>query len=169
MKATPTALLLAVALLSGACGEGRAIFNVDVYSFLAGTGKDTVPYAIPPLTSDTASTAQRINLPPGFGKSVVDSVRITNGGANLVNTGGTGTIGLQLFVAPDSASTFSPSALALSIPPTAVNDAGTFPVVISGDLSPGLNSLFTRDTLWIRLAAIGNRSEERRVGKECRY
>ena len=156
MKATAPALVLAAALVSAACGEGRAIFNVDVYSFLAGTGKDTIPYLIPPFTTGSASTEQKINLPPGFGSSIVDSVRITSGGANLVNTGGTGTIGLELYVAADSLRTFNPSALALSIPATAVNGVGTVPVVISGDLSPGLNSLFTQSTIWIRIRAIGN-------------
>ena len=156
MKATAPALILAAALLSAACGTGRAIFNVDVYSFLAGTGKDTVPYAIPPATSASASTEQKINLPPGFGSSIVDSVRITSGGANLLNTGGTGTIGLELYVAADSLGTFNASALALSIPATSVTGAGTFPVVITGDLSPGLNSLFTQSTIWIRIRAIGN-------------
>ena len=156
MKATAPALVLAAALLSAACGAGRAIFNVDVYSFLAGTGKDTVPYAIPPATSASASTEQKINLPPGFGKSIVDSVRIASGGANLVNTGGTGTIGLELYVAADSLGTFNPAALALTIPATNVSGAATFPVVITGDLSPGLNSLFTQSTIWIRIRAIGN-------------
>jgi hypothetical protein len=155
MKATVSALVAVAALLSTACGAGRAIFNVDVYSFLAGTGKDTVPYVIPPATSASASTTQKINLPPGFGSSIVDSVRITSGGANLINTGGTGTIGLELYVAADSLGTLNASALALSIPPTPVTGPGTFPVVIRGDLSPGLNSLFTKATIWLRIRAIG--------------
>lgn len=152
MKAFLSALLVAAAV---GCGEGRVIFNVDVYSFLQGTGKDTVPYAVPPATSATASTVQLINLPPGLGNSIVDSVRITNGSANLITTGGAGSIGLELFVASDSAGTHLPGALALSLPPTAIPGPGTVPVAISGDLSPGLNSLFTQPTLWIRLAATG--------------
>jgi len=155
MKATASALLLAAVLLSGACGEGRLIFNVDVHSFLAGTGKDTVPYAVPPATSADTSTVQMINLPPGLGNSIVDSVRITNGAANLITTSGAGSIGLELYVAADSAGTYLPGALALSLSPTNIPGPGTVPVVITGDLSPGLNSLFTRDTLWIRLAAAG--------------
>ena len=117
MKATASALVLGAALLSVGCGEGRAIFNVDVYSFLAGTGKDTVPYVFAPGVPDTLSSpAQKISLPPGFGSSVVDSVRITSGAANLINAGGTGTIGFQLYVAADSASTFSTAALAMNCP-----------------------------------------------------
>jgi len=66
MKFFAVALLAVVA----ACGQGKAIFNVDAYSFLQGTGKDTIPYNIPPGLSGTASTVQKISLPPGFGSSI---------------------------------------------------------------------------------------------------
>jgi len=59
MKATVIALALAAALISVGCGEGRAIFNVDVYSFIQGTGNDTVPYLVPAGISDTASNTPR--------------------------------------------------------------------------------------------------------------
>jgi hypothetical protein len=155
MKPTAPAVVLAAALLSAACGPGHAIFNIDVYSFLAGTGKDRVPYAVPPASSVDSFTVQRISLAPGFGNSIVDSVRITNGGANLITSTGAGSIGVRLYVAADSAGTHLPGALALNIPPTPIPGPGTLPVVITGDLTPGLNALFTRDTLWIRLAATG--------------
>jgi len=155
MKATASALVVVAALLSAACGEGRAIFNIDVYSFLAGSGNDTVPYAVPPASSVDSFTVQRIILPPGFGSSIVDSVRITSGGANLITSSGAGSIGLSLYVAGDSAGTHLPAALALSLPATTIPGPGTLPVLISGDLSPGLNALFTQDTLWVRIAATG--------------
>lgn len=150
MKAFFVSLLVIVA----ACGEGRAIFNVDVYSFMAGTGKDTIPYVIPPFTSATASTFQKITLPPGFGSSGVDSVRITSGNANLMNTGGTGTIGFQLFFAADSVGTTTAPA-GLDIPATTVTGVQTVPVPISGDLSSAVDSLFTQETVWMRIAATG--------------
>jgi hypothetical protein len=150
MKALAAALLVFVA----ACGQGKAIFNVDVYSFMAGSGKDTIRYVIPPSSSGTASTFQRILLPPGFGGSIVDSVRITTGNANLINSAGTGTIGLQFRFAADSAGTTTAPA-ALNIPATSVNGAQTVPVAISGDLSPTINTLFTKDTLWMRITATG--------------
>ncbi len=147
---------LAVALLAtvAACGQGRAIFNVDVYSFMQGTGKDTIPYIIPPATPTTVSTVQKISLPPGFGSSVVDSVRITTGSANLENTGGTGTIGFQLFFASDSAGTYT-APMALNIPPTNVTGTQTVPVVISGDISGVVDSLFRQETVYMRIAATG--------------
>ena len=152
MKAWPVILLALVA----ACGEGRAIFNVDVHSFLAGTGSDTVPYVIPVGLTDTLqSPARQINLPPGLSNSIVDSVRITTGGADLVNTAGTGSIGFQLYIAADAAGALSPSALAINIPAAAVNGAQTVSVAITGDLSPALNSLFTREAIFVSVGAVG--------------
>ena len=153
MKALAAVLLVLVA----ACGQGKAIFNVDVYSFMAGTGKDTIPYAIPPASSASASTFQMVQLPPGFGSSVVDSVRITVGSANLINSAGTGTLGFSFFFATDSAGTLS-AASALDIPATTVSGSNTVPVTISGDLSPAIHSLFSQDTLWMRIVATGTNS-----------
>jgi hypothetical protein len=151
MKSFAAALLVLVA----SCGKGKAIFNVDVYSFMAGSGKENIPYTIPPGLSGSASTFQRILLPPGFGGSIVDSVKITTGNANLNNTGGSGTIGFEIFFASDSAGTITTPDTALSIPATAVSGVQTVPVAIAGDLSPAVNSLFANDTLWMRVTATG--------------
>lgn len=152
MKAWLAALF---AVVVAACGEGRAIFNIDAYSFMQGTGKDTIPYAIPPATSGTVSTVQRINLPPGFGSSGVDSVRITTGSATLMNASGSGTIGFQLFFASDSAGTHT-APVALNIPATTLPGPDTVTVSISGDLSAVVDSLFTQETIYMRIAATGN-------------
>jgi len=150
MKALATALLVCVA----ACGQGKAIFNVDVYSFMAGTGKDTIPYAVPPAVSESASTVLKLSLPPGFGSSSVDSVKITTGNADLLNAAGTGSIGFSLFFAADSSSTWTAPA-ALNIPSTAVSGSETVPVAITGDLSGVVDSLFKQDVLWVRIQAKG--------------
>ena len=153
MKALAVALLAVVT----ACGRGHAIFNIDVYSFMQGTGNDTIPYFVPPATTATVSTVQRFMLPPGFGSSIVDSVRITIGSANLVNTGGSGTMGFQLFFAADSAGTYT-APVALDVPNTAVNGAQTVPVSISGDLSGVVDSLFRQDSVFMRIAVTGTNS-----------
>ena len=153
MKALAAALLILVA----ACGQGKAIFNVDVYSFMVGTGNETKPYAIPPATSGSVSTFQKVQLPPGFGSSVVDSVRITVGSANLINSGGTGSLGFSFYFATDSAGTLSGPA-ALDIPATTVSGNNTVPVVITGDLSPAIYSVFASDTVWMRLVVTGTNS-----------
>lgn len=151
MKSLAAALLVLVA----ACGAGRVIFNVDVYSFMAGSGKETIPYGIPPGGSGTASTFQRIILPGGLGNSIVDTVRITTGSVDLNNTTGAGTIGFAFYFAADSAGTTT-AASALSIAPSNVSGANTTTVDLTGDLSSTVNDLFTRDTLWIRISATGN-------------
>lgn len=152
MKALLAALLLAVT----ACGEGRAIFNVDVYSFIQGTGNDTIPYLVPAGFSDTASnTPQEISLPPGFGSSLVDSVRFV-GNVNLVNATGAGTIGFRFYIDTTSAGTMNASALAINIPSTNVGPgANTVAVPISQDLTTTLKDVFSSSSLWIRIEAIG--------------
>lgn len=149
MNAKLVGMMLLTALAAG-CGEGRAIFNVDVHSFLKPGGRDTIPYFVPPLTSATASTAQRIDL-PGAGSSLVDTVHAV-GTAKFLNTSGSGTIRLQLYVATDSAGTYNPSALAIDLPPSPVPGPD---VTINADLSSAVNSVFTQSVLWARLAAGG--------------
>jgi hypothetical protein len=159
MKATAPALVLAAALLSAACGEGRAIFNVDVYSFLAGTGRDTIPYAIPPSSTDSAATFQRLNLPPGFGSSVVESATLT-GGADLRNTTGTGTLAFRLYVAADSASTLdSATAFAFGTSNASVSGSNVTPITLSGGLTPAVLQTFAQSDVWIRIVAKGQNAD----------
>jgi len=162
MKATASALILAAAL-SAACGEGRAIFNVDVHSFIQGTGEDTIPYAVPPNTSVSASNFQQIDLPPGFGSSIVESATLA-GAADLRNTSGAGMIGFQLYVAADSAGTLLPAALAVNVDTQdrvaffVFDGAGRpqpwgLPVTVGKD--PAVLDVLTASQVWIRIVAKG--------------
>lgn len=144
----------ALAGLALGCGPGHAIFNVDVYSFIKGTGKDTVPYAVPPLTNATASQFQKIRL-PGAGGSLVDSI-IVFGTDTLRNQTGSGTVGFQLYLAADSAGTYLPGALALTVMPKSVANTSVVPDTIRGKLAPAVNPLFTKDSVWARFAAAGS-------------
>jgi hypothetical protein len=145
-----------IAALAGSavgCGQGHAIFNVDVYSFIKGSGQDTIPYFVPPGADSASSTPQRIDL-PGAGSSFVDSV-IVSGSMNLENQAGAGTIGLQLFLAADSAGTFTSGALALTVPDAAVSGTATTPDTIIGRFNAGVIQLFTGSQVWIRFQAKG--------------
>ncbi len=149
-KGLGVALLAALAV---GCGEGRAIFVVDVHSFLFGTGRDTVFYLVPASTSLDTSSFQRINL-PGAGSSIVDTVHAI-GGVTFLNPSGSGTIRFQLYVAADSVGTYNASALAVSVPAPPAGPAlvpGP-PVGIDADLSNSVNSVFTQSELWVRLVA----------------
>ena len=153
------AVAIVMAGASAACGEGRLIFNVDVYSWLKGSVKDTVPYAAPPLTANFAVTnaAQKIDLVPGLGSSAIDTVKVT-GAANVINqSGGPGTLRFQVYLAADSAGTYTAGRDSLFTPtPSAVVAAGanTVPVPLNiQNLSPSGNALFKNSAIWIRLAA----------------
>ena len=141
--------------LVAACGEGHAVFNVDVYSFIKGTGRDTIAYAVPPGISGSASSIpQKVSL-PGAGSSIVDSV-VVNGKMNFENQSGTGTIGIQLYLAGDSVGSLNPSALALTVPDVAVSGNAVTPDTIIGRLSSNALALFAGKELWIRLQAQGS-------------
>ena len=143
--------------LAAACGEGHAIFNVDVYSFIKGTGDDSLPYFVPPGPPDSASsTPRRIDL-PGAGSSIVDSV-LVNGKVNFVNDSGAGTIGLQLYLDSTAAGTMNSSALALTVPDANVSGNTTTPDTIIGRLSSNVISLLAGKQVWIRFQAKGTNS-----------
>lgn len=147
--------LVAIGAFAAACGGGHLVFNVDVYSFIKGTGQDTAHYVIPPsLTVDTGTVPQNVNT-PGAGSSLVDSVLVL-ASVNLQNTSGTGTIGLQLFVASDSLGTYSPSAAALTLAPVTVSPGPVVADTVRGRLLASAESLFTKSHLWFRVAAVGS-------------
>lgn len=148
-------LSLVAAALAAGCGQGTLGFDVDVYSWLKGTGKDTLPYAAPAATSiDTANTPQKISLLPGAGSSFVDTVRIS-GTMDLINQSGAGTLALQIYLAADSAGTYSASAGVFNPKPSA-SVSGTNTSVLTfavPNLAARLDSLFTKSEVWVRLQA----------------
>ena len=154
MKATASALVVAAALLSAACGEGRAIFIVDVLSFIQPSGKDTVRYNVPTVlaaTADSFITPQKVNLPPGLGKSSVDSVQVT-AAAVIENTTGTGAIKFQIYFAKDSANVYTTAPY--------INDSATVsgPQPQTVQLLPATkvslsDSVFNTDQLWVGMHA----------------
>ena len=154
MKVKWLGAALGCAVLAG-CGQGRAIFNVDVASFLKGTGSDTVSYAVLPGVSGSAGPpAQQITL-PGVGSSIVDSVRAF-GILDLRNATGSGTIGFDVYLAADAPGTSNPSAKAITVPIKTVSGTRTTPDTIRADLSTAFKSLFAGTQLWIRFVGNGS-------------
>jgi hypothetical protein len=145
-----------LAALGAGCGEGHAIFVVDVYSFIKGSGSDTIAYFILPASDSASSTPQRIEL-PGAGSSIVDSATV-NGRVNFENQSGTGSIGLQMYLAANAAGTYNASALAFTVPQVAVSGAATVPDTILGRLDPAVLSLLTGSEMWVRFQAKGTNS-----------
>ncbi|HXQ29164.1 MAG TPA: hypothetical protein VN848_07840 [Gemmatimonadales bacterium] len=139
------------------CGAGNAIFDVDVASFIQSSSADTIPYVVPPFVSNFAvsNVPQKISLVPGAGGSAVDTVTIV-GTTNFVNTTGSGSIAFQIYVAGDSASTYSAGA-AIFVPPgiaANVSPNTTTPVPIpTTNLAATLDSIFTKSAVWFRMVA----------------
>ena len=95
----------------------------------------------------------------GAGSSLVDSL-VISGTDSIRNQSGAGTLAFKLYLAGDSAGTRLPGALALSVPAQAVSGTTPVPGTISCPprpssclLSSSANSLFTKDSVWARVAA----------------
>lgn len=99
------ALLAGGAALAG-CGEGRAIFNVDVLSFLITQGDSTVPYALPGGASATIDTSAKVTVLKGLGNSTVDSATLVVG-TIVQNDSGTGKVKFQFFFSDSLATLFT--------------------------------------------------------------
>ena len=150
MKATTSALVLAAALLSAACGEGRAIFNVDVLSFLSASDSAKaydVPGGIPQADS---TVSRRFILPPGFGKSSVDSVSAT-AAASLENATGSGSVTFDVFFSKTQGLLFTGTPY-LSASSGAVSGADTVPLLPPTTVSLA-DTVFNTDSLWVGIRA----------------
>ncbi|SRR6266545_3300281 len=109
------------AVVAAGCGKGRAIFDIDVYSFLSSAKADTLPYLgpLPPGVPDTIPV-QTINS-LGIGtSSLVDTVRLT-GTVSFVNATGTGNVTFQVYFDSVATSVYS----------------GTPAFGVTADVSPG--------------------------------
>jgi hypothetical protein len=99
------ALLTAVAV---ACGEGRAIFHVDVHSFMAGTGSDTLRLTPDPLPGfppgamfSDSITPVGVDLPSAMSSSIVEDVRLT-GNLDVTDPTSSGSLSYEVFFASSS-------------------------------------------------------------------
>jgi hypothetical protein len=145
--------------VAAACGGGRAIFDVDVFSFLAGSVKDTVPYLAPPFTPSFAATsaAQKVTLVPGLSSSSIDTVKVSGSADVLNQSGGPGTMTFQVYLASDSAGTYTAGRDSMFSPAPSVSIAAgvsrqSLPFA-APNLSPTGNALFTKSAIWVRMAA----------------
>jgi len=133
------------ALLLG-CGEGRAIFNVDVLSFLTPSGDGIFSYnvvgGVPQVDLDSSV---QLTLPPGLGRSSTDSVQVT-AAAILQNLTGSGNVTFQVYFAKTQAGLFSgtPYISASSGP---VSGPDTVPLLLPTSVSLS-DSVFNVTDVW---------------------
>jgi|SRR5207245_6189644 len=144
---------LGVALAAGVaagCGQGRAIFVVDIYSFLKGTNTDTLPYSGPvlPGVPDTIPVQTVNSL--GLTSSIVDTVLLT-GTISFVNRTDTGTVAFQVYF--DSvANTVYTSAPAFGVTAD-VLPASTTDSSFSVNLPDALKPLFLASKVYVGIRA----------------
>jgi hypothetical protein len=124
---------IVLALSAAACGDGRAIFNIDVFSFLNAQKVDTLPYLAP--------------LPPGTPDTIPHQSVTLTATLNFVNQGGTGQVGFAIYI--DSVPNVYASAPAFSIPPVNVSGTATSQGALSAELLASLRPLFARSQLFI--------------------
>lgn len=127
------------------CGQGRAIFNVDVLSYEPGLA-DTVPYVVP---GGTAVTGLRdsfaLTLPGGLGNSTVDSVSLLYG-STILNAAGSGKFRVEVFFGSDPGTVF--------VSPVSFIDSAIVvgpDTQVLGPISVPLfaDTLFSKSELWV--------------------
>lgn len=154
MKALAAAALLVIAGVA-ACGAGRAIFNVDVLSFIQPSGKDTVAYNFPAtpiaVTRDSFLPAQKVSLPSGLGSSSVDSVSVSLAGA-ADNQTGTGSATFEIFFSKDSAAVYA-GAPYITATGTIAGPQPSTVLLLAPDTVSLADSVFNTNTLWVGVHA----------------
>ena len=140
--------LMLAALFAAACGEGKAIFNIDVFSFMQASDTDTIPYyaPVPPGTPDTIPVQEVQLLPIGMDQSIVDTVRV-NATIDFVNQTGTGTVGFAIYI--DSVPNVYAGTPAFTVGPVNVSGTNTSQGSLDVELVSSLLPLFSRATVFI--------------------
>src|SRR2546422_2208569 len=95
-------VMLWAAVATG-CGEGRAIFSIDVHSFMTG-GTDTLrlpPDPLPglppgPTPRRDSITPVGVDLPTAMSSSIVDTVTLT-GNLDVTNPTSSGSLSYDVF------------------------------------------------------------------------
>lgn len=147
--------VLAAVVLAAACGEGHAIFNVDVYSFIAGSGGDTLHYSAPGVIGTTPplnNPPLAVTLLPGLGSSAVDTVQVT-GAAAIQNNTGSGSLALSIYFGADSNTVYSTTPI-LMTSGNAGPGADTTIMALNATLTSGQDSLFTQKKIYVGVQAV---------------
>ena len=155
MNKTRLGLALAAAVgVALACGEGHLIVNVDIGSFILGSGSDTItfPATVPaPLDTSFNNPPISVQLPPSLGNSVVDTVSM-DGDMVHTNTSGTGSMSFQVFFSSDSATLFNGTPAIYSDTATITN-GGPDTLHLNGNITQALDTLFTNSKVFVGIRA----------------
>ena len=146
--------LCVVALTAAAagCGEGRVIFDIDVFSFLSAANAESLPYVgpLPPGVPDTIPV-QTINALGIGGASLVDTVRVL-GSVDFENSSGTGNVTFQVYFDTVKSTVYT-GAPAFSVSGAVTPGATTTSPFDIPDLPTALKPLFLASTVYVGIRA----------------
>ena len=157
MKAKWLGVTLLVAV-AAACGEGHAIFSIDVHSFMTG-GTDTLrlppdpSLGLPPGGMITGSiTPMGVDLPTAMSSSIVDTVLLT-GSLDVTHSTGSGTFSYDVFFSSSS----DPAVVyagtpALTVGPVSIPTTAPVPIT-SQNLAAVVGDAFKGSALYVGIRA----------------
>ena len=153
--------VMLLAAVAAGCGEGRAIFSIDVHSFMTG-GTDTLrlpPDPLPglppgPTPVRDSITPVGVDLPTAMSSSIVDTVTLI-GNLDVTNPTSSGSLSYDVFFASvaDPAVVYG-GAPALTIGPTSFPAGTTTSVPItSQNLAAVVGDAFKGSGLYVGIRA----------------
>jgi hypothetical protein len=144
--------LVALTAAAVGCGQGRAIFDIDVFSFLKSANADTLPYVgpLPPGVPDTIPVQTIKSLGIG-GSSLVDTVRLI-GSVDFVNRSGTGSVTFAVYfdTVKSRVYTGTPAFSVSGVVTPGVTTTSPFDIP---DLPTALKPLFLASTVYVGIRA----------------
>ena len=126
------------------CGEGRAIFDIDVFSFLSPTNADTLPYVGPLSGTIPVQTVRSLGI---GSSSAVDTVRFI-GSVDFVNASGTGNVTFEVFFDTAQSTVYSGTP-ALSVSGPVTPNATTTSTFDDDIIDPAMKRLFLASTIYV--------------------
>ncbi len=141
-----------LACLVAACGEGRAILNIDLLSFFPSAALDTA-YSVPGGTSLTLAVNPVEITTVALGGSVIDSAHVTVA-AEVRNTAGSGSIEFEVYFDESVVTLFAPGNLVAADTAT-VSGAGTV-TLAPPPFRVGDPAVFTNDRFWVGVRLVGS-------------
>jgi len=144
--------VVALSAATAGCGEGRAIFDIDVFSFLSAANAASLPY-FGPLPSGVPDTipAQTVNSLGIGGSSIVDTVRLT-GTVDFENATGTGSVSFQVYFDTVKSTVYT-GAPAFSVSGAVTPGATTTSPFDIPNLPDALKPFFLASTVYVGIRA----------------
>jgi len=136
--------LVVLTAAAASCGAGRAIFDIDVFSFLSAANADTLPYVGPLTGTIPVQTVRSLGI---GSSSVVDTVRFI-GSVDFVNASGTGNVTFEVFFDTAQSTVYSGTA-ALTVGGAVTPGATTTSPFDKDIFDPAMKPLFLASTIYV--------------------